>query len=246
MRRILALLFLLGLPAYSLLAQASASVLSRPVQVAADNVPLEQVLRDISRSSDVAFSYSSNFVPLQQRVTLHTAGPQPVGEVLDVLLKETGATYQVIGNQVVLRKRAYTTASAKSNAPVASAGKSDRARAAQKVPTAVTKSPNRPALPAPPTASASAPPGALPPSAASDSVARKASAARDESLSATLARLKKKAQLQAKSTSEALGRLSRRTTAAIDSLAKRKVQSQSGLPRRDTVLPKTVTPVRPQ
>ncbi|MBC6991345.1 STN domain-containing protein [Hymenobacter sp. BT491] len=244
MRRVLALLFLLGLPVYSLLAQASASVLSRPVQVAADNVPLEQVLRDISRSSGVAFSYSSTFVPLQQHVTLHTAGPQPVGEVLDVLLKETGVSYQAIGNQIVLRKA--TTATAKSNAPVASANKSDRAPAVQKVPTAVTKSPNRPALPAPPTASASAPPGALPPSAADDSVARKASAARDESLSATLARLKKKAQLQAKSTSEALGRLSRRTTAAIDSLAKRKVQSQSGLPRRDTVLPKTVTPVRPQ
>ncbi|MCB2409517.1 LA_2272 family surface repeat-containing protein [Hymenobacter lucidus] len=83
-------------------AQSSASLLARRVSVAATDAPLQQVLRDIARQSGVPFSYSSTFIPLQKRVTLHTNGARPVGEVLRLLFQSRGVSYQVIGSQIVL------------------------------------------------------------------------------------------------------------------------------------------------
>lgn len=100
MRQLFALivgLWLAGSPA-----GAQPPLLARRVSVAATNAPLQQVLRDIARQSGVSFSYSSTFIPLQKRVTLHTAGPQPVGHVLQQLFQGQGVSYQIIGGQVVL------------------------------------------------------------------------------------------------------------------------------------------------
>ncbi|TGE20297.1 hypothetical protein E5K00_20025 [Hymenobacter aquaticus] len=83
-------------------AQSAAGLLARRVSVAATEAPLQQVLRDITRQSGIPFSYSSTFIPLQKRVTLHTNGPRPVGDVLQRLFQGRGVSYQVIGGQIVL------------------------------------------------------------------------------------------------------------------------------------------------
>ncbi|TGE14850.1 LA_2272 family surface repeat-containing protein [Hymenobacter elongatus] len=83
-------------------AQSSSALLARRVRVVATNMPLHQVLRDIARQSGVSFSYSSTFIPLQKRVTLHTKDAQPVREVLKQLFQNRGVSYQVIGGQIVL------------------------------------------------------------------------------------------------------------------------------------------------
>ncbi|UOQ54595.1 STN domain-containing protein [Hymenobacter cellulosivorans] len=90
-------LWLLGSPA-----GAQPPLLARRVSVQATNAPLQQVLRDIAHQSGVSFSYSSTFIPLQKRVTLHMASPQPVSHVLQQLFQGQGVSYQVIGGQVVL------------------------------------------------------------------------------------------------------------------------------------------------
>ncbi|PJJ48782.1 STN domain-containing protein [Hymenobacter chitinivorans] len=102
MRYLFALILCLGLLGIPAGAQAPPVLLARRVQVSATDASLQQVLRDITRQSGVPFSYSSTFIPLQKRVTLHTPGRQPVGDVLRQLLQSRGVSYQVIGGQIVL------------------------------------------------------------------------------------------------------------------------------------------------
>ncbi|MCB2378878.1 STN domain-containing protein [Hymenobacter sp. BT635] len=102
MRHLFSVLVCVGLLTGSSWAQPSAALLARRVRVAATEAPLQQVLRDIARQSGVPFSYSSTFIPLQRRVTLHTKGARPVGEVLQQLFQGRGVSYQVIGGQIVL------------------------------------------------------------------------------------------------------------------------------------------------
>ncbi|SHI29875.1 hypothetical protein SAMN02745146_0427 [Hymenobacter daecheongensis DSM 21074] len=101
MRPSFALVFCLLLLHSAVLAQVPAA-LSRRVRVAATDEPLEQVLRDIARQSGVPFSYSSTFIPLQKRVTLHTRGTEPVAAVLGQLLPARQISYQLVGGQIVL------------------------------------------------------------------------------------------------------------------------------------------------
>jgi hypothetical protein len=102
MRYLFCLIIWLGLPGGNGRAQPPTGLLARRVSVAATEAPLQQVLRDIARQSGVPFSYSSTFIPLQKRVTLHTQGARPVGEVLQQLFQKRGVSYQVISGQVVL------------------------------------------------------------------------------------------------------------------------------------------------
>lgn len=102
MRHLLALLVCVWLISSNVGAQSSATLLARRVSIAATDAPLQQVLRDIARQSGIPFSYSSTFIPLQKRVTLHSNGARPVAEVLQELFKERGVSYQIIGGQCVL------------------------------------------------------------------------------------------------------------------------------------------------
>ena len=82
---------------------ASAQQLAKKVTMRYSNEPLGNVLTEISTSYDVRFSYSSDFIPVDQRVSVHVEN-QPLSVALDDLFETTSVQYASIGGQVVLRK----------------------------------------------------------------------------------------------------------------------------------------------
>jgi len=88
-------LFLFGI----VLAQSSS--LEREVSFVYYEMRLEDALADLTRTYAINFSYSSDFIPVNQRVTAKVKN-EPLGEALNELFVETGVIYRRIGNQIAL------------------------------------------------------------------------------------------------------------------------------------------------
>lgn len=76
--------------------------LDKTVSLNYQRVPLERVLRDISEDYAVFFSYSKDFVPVTEKVSVSVYN-QPLAIALDGLLASTKIVYAPIGEQIVLR-----------------------------------------------------------------------------------------------------------------------------------------------
>ncbi len=69
----------------------------------ASNLPVSQVIKEISRKSGVNISFQDEIFQEDKLVTVISRG-KPVGRVLEDILKDTGVKYRIIGNQIVLVK----------------------------------------------------------------------------------------------------------------------------------------------
>jgi len=98
MRLLILLIFLWQTPGFA----AGPSDLTRPVSVHYNRVQLKTALKDLERRYDLRFSYSSDHIPVDQRVSVHRENT-PLGVVLDDLFAETRVVYALIGKQIVLK-----------------------------------------------------------------------------------------------------------------------------------------------
>ena len=81
---------------------AGAQQLAKRVTLHYTDVPLGNVLTDISISYDVRFSYSADFIPVDQKVSV-SVDNQPLSVALDHMFAYTSVEYTSIGGQVVLK-----------------------------------------------------------------------------------------------------------------------------------------------
>ena len=76
--------------------------LNRTVTLRFDNQKLGYILSDLSRKYGIAFSYSSNFIPVAKRITIRERNI-PLKKGLDKLFAPTQIVYAVIGNSIALK-----------------------------------------------------------------------------------------------------------------------------------------------
>lgn len=88
-------LFLTGI----VLGQSSS--LDRKVSFAYFEMRLEDALTDLTNTYAINFSYSSDFIPVNQRITASVKN-ESLGSALDQLFAETTVIYRRIGNQIAL------------------------------------------------------------------------------------------------------------------------------------------------
>ena len=93
------LVFLFCLPVW---ASAQTVDLNRTVTLKYRNQQLGFILSDISRKYGIPFSYSSNFIPVSQRMTINRRNVQ-LRRGLNELFAPTQIIYAVIGNGIALR-----------------------------------------------------------------------------------------------------------------------------------------------
>jgi hypothetical protein len=85
----------------SALAQVN-GVLSKRVTFDYENLRIKEALADLTSRYQVNFSYSSNYVPVRQRVTAKVSNV-PLSTALDKLFEQTKVIYELVGEHVVLR-----------------------------------------------------------------------------------------------------------------------------------------------
>lgn len=96
----LAILFLISLfhlPAFS-------QDLQKRISINIKNLPLEEVLTQISRKGALHFSYSSTAIPISRPISCSFT-LKPINVILDDILGPLGMEWLVVENQVVLKKR---------------------------------------------------------------------------------------------------------------------------------------------
>lgn len=79
-------------------------VLNQRINLVANNKEVKTVLNEISQLADIKFVYSSQRIPVRQKISV-VARNQRLGEVLDVLLSPLSILYFVSGNQIVLMRK---------------------------------------------------------------------------------------------------------------------------------------------
>src|SRR4051812_23981552 len=82
--------------------QTQADALDRKVSLRYEGVSLEEVLKGISKNYQVHFSYTNNLIPLDKRVSIRVKN-QPLRLALDELFKDANVSYQLVGDQIVLK-----------------------------------------------------------------------------------------------------------------------------------------------
>lgn len=80
------------------------------VSITADGVPLTQVFQTIEDQTDFHFFYNSQELNVRQRVVL-SATDKPVVDVLQSLFGNSSISYNILGNQIVLKKVQKSTQS---------------------------------------------------------------------------------------------------------------------------------------
>lgn len=80
------------------------SLLLKPVTIEAKNMSLEAVLEQITLQTGVHFSYNSESIDPQQKISL-VIRQRTLKNALDEIKREIKADYKLIGNQVVLKKK---------------------------------------------------------------------------------------------------------------------------------------------
>ena len=78
------------------------SLAQQPISLQAENRTLQEVLKDIERQTDLTFVFSSS-VPYQEKVSM-TVEAEVLDHVLKQLLTPFQISYEVIDQQVILRK----------------------------------------------------------------------------------------------------------------------------------------------
>lgn len=86
----------------STLGLAAQPDLSQIVTIQYDGVPLEYALEDLEREYDLRFTYSKDFIPLRQKVSVFVVN-EPLSVALDELFAYTQVVYMSIGNQIALK-----------------------------------------------------------------------------------------------------------------------------------------------
>lgn len=76
--------------------------LSQIVTIQYDGVPLEYALEDLEREYDLRFTYSKDFIPLRQKVSVFVVN-EPLSTGLDELFAYTQVVYMPIGRQIALK-----------------------------------------------------------------------------------------------------------------------------------------------
>ncbi|OQP39939.1 SusC/RagA family TonB-linked outer membrane protein [Niastella yeongjuensis] len=86
-------------------------VLNQRINLVADNKDVKTVLNEISRLTDLKFVYSSQRIPVRQKISV-AARNERLGDVLEVCLSPLNVLYFVSGNQIVLMRKgeAYNVA----------------------------------------------------------------------------------------------------------------------------------------
>lgn len=79
-------------------------VLNQRINLVANNKEVKTVLTEISQLADIKFVYSSQRIPVRQKISV-VARNQRLGEVLDILLSPLSILYFVSGNQIVLMRK---------------------------------------------------------------------------------------------------------------------------------------------
>ena len=79
-------------------------VLNQRINLIADNKEMKTVLNEISRLAEIKFVYSSQRIPVRQKISV-AARNQRLGELLEGVLTPLNVLYFVSGNQIVLMKR---------------------------------------------------------------------------------------------------------------------------------------------
>ncbi|GAB3535064.1 TonB-dependent receptor [Pontibacter brevis] len=92
----------IGWLAMTLTVLAQTKVLDQRVSVQIKEATIQEVLTELSDAYKLSFSYSNDLVPLQQKVSIQAA-QKPLRQVLDELLRGTGTSYRLIGNQIILQ-----------------------------------------------------------------------------------------------------------------------------------------------
>ena len=109
MRRSISLMLALVCLSFCLLEAASPNraqpdLLQQPVTVNYQDVTLPYILRDLRDQYQIKFAYSNNEISEDQTFSIQ-ANRQPLRNVLDELLQETGLSYRVVNGQVVLKRK---------------------------------------------------------------------------------------------------------------------------------------------
>lgn len=71
------------------------------IDYVAANKPLRLVLKELVSKSGININYSESRIPADKKINI-TAQDETIGDILLVVLKEVGYTYQIIGSQIVL------------------------------------------------------------------------------------------------------------------------------------------------
>lgn len=91
---------------------APAQILETRVSFSYHNIRLASALADLRTKYHVGFSYANNLIPLDKKVTA-TVKDKPLGQALNDLFQETGVTYALVGQQIVLKRGAVRPAKSK-------------------------------------------------------------------------------------------------------------------------------------
>lgn len=73
------------------------------IDYASLNKPLSLVLKEIAQKSKVNINFSESRIPANKKINI-SVQDETVGDILTVILREVGFTYQIIGNQLILLK----------------------------------------------------------------------------------------------------------------------------------------------
>ncbi len=92
--------------------------LDRKISISADNKPLGDVITEIGVKGNLLFSYSSQAIPVQKKVSVK-AKDEAVRSILDRVLNPLGIQYFLSENQVILKpvRKSVTTASVSEQKP---------------------------------------------------------------------------------------------------------------------------------
>lgn len=82
---------------------APAQILETRVSFSYHNVRLASALADLRTKYHVGFSYANNLIPLDKKVSA-TVKDKPLGQALNDLFQETGVSYALVGQQIVLKR----------------------------------------------------------------------------------------------------------------------------------------------
>jgi hypothetical protein len=89
----------------SITTKAQTSFLEKPFSAKYVDVPLKDILNDITEKTNIRFSYSPKKIPEDSKITI-SFSQTPLYDVLDQILINLPVKYEVIDNYIVLKKNA--------------------------------------------------------------------------------------------------------------------------------------------
>ncbi len=81
--------------------------LQQKITLKVSDKSISEVLKEISRLSEIDFSYNPGMVPVDKRISVH-ARNKTVAEILDVVLTSQGIDYRQVESHLVLKKHVQT------------------------------------------------------------------------------------------------------------------------------------------